>query len=70
MRCDKSSDKSSDRRDNALNAEKYQDHILWSFAHKVLCVDNKFSKPIILYRGKNAVNRFMKVIPQKYYYCK
>ena len=34
--------------------KKYQDHIRCSFANKLVCVDNKFSKAIVLYRGKNA----------------
>ena len=51
----KSSGKSSDRGDNASYTEKYQHHILGSFAYKVLCVNDKFSKPVVLYREKNAV---------------
>ena len=35
--------------------EKYQDHIPCSFAYKIVCVDDIFSKPVVLYRGKNAV---------------
>ena len=35
--------------------KKYQDHIPCSFAYKLVCVDDKFSKDIVLYRGKNAV---------------
>ena len=32
----------------------YQDHIPCSFVYKLVCVDDKFSKPIVVYRGKNA----------------
>ena len=32
--------------------EKYQIHISSSFAYKVVCIDDKFSKPVDLYRGK------------------
>ena len=32
----------------------YQDHIHCSFAYKPVCVDDKFSKPIVVYIGKNA----------------
>ena len=32
--------------------EKYQDHIPCRFAYKVACIDDKFSKPVVLYRGK------------------
>ena len=34
--------------------KKDQDHIPCSFAYKVVCVDDKFSKPIVLYRGENV----------------
>ena len=34
--------------------KKYQDHIPCSFAYKVVCVDNKFSKDVVLYRGKKC----------------
>ena len=27
-----------------------------------MCVDNKFSKDVVLYRGKNAVYKFLKAI--------
>ena len=32
--------------------EKYQIHISSSFTYKVVCIDDKFSKPVDLYRGK------------------
>ena len=41
---------------------KYQDHIRCSFAYKLVCVDNKFGKDIVLYRGKNAVFKFIQSI--------
>ena len=50
--------------------KKYQDHVPCSFAYKVLCVDNKFSKNINLYREKDAVNKFIKLILSEYNYCK
>ena len=49
---------------------KYQDHIPCSFAYKVVCVDNKYSKKIVLYRGKNAVNKFVILILNEYNYCR
>ena len=45
--------------------KKYQDDIPCSFPYKVLCTDDKFSKPVALYRAKNAINRFIEVS-----YCK
>ena len=50
--------------------KKYQDHIPCSFACKVVCVDNKYSKKIILYRGKDAINKFIKSILNEYNYCR
>ena len=49
--------------------KKYQDLIPCSFSYKLVCVDNKFNKPIILYKGKNAANKFIKTIfkEQEYY---
>ena len=31
--------------------KKYQDHIPCNFAYKFVCIDDKFSKPIVVYRG-------------------
>ena len=42
-------------------AEKYQDHIPCSFAYKIVCIDDKFTKPTIIYRGKNAAYEFIKI---------
>ena len=44
---------------------KYQDHISCSFAYKVVCVDNKFSKDIVLYteekmQSTNLLSVFLK----------
>ena len=49
---------------------KYQDHIPCSFADKVVCIDNKYSKKVILYRGNDAVNVFIKSILNEYNYCR
>ena len=34
--------------------KKYQDHIPCSFGYKVVCIYDRFTKPIVVYRGKNA----------------
>ena len=49
--------------------KKYQDHIPSSFAYKLVCVDNKFSKDVVLYRGKNAVLKFIQCIFKDYFVC-
>ena len=61
--------KSSDK-NNGSYTEKYQDHISSSLAYKVACVDNKLSKKVVLYRGKNAVYGFIEAIFNEYDYCK
>ena len=61
--------KSNDE-NNASYTEKYQDHILCSFAYKIVCFDDRFSKPVVLYGGKNAVDRFIKAILEEYCHCK
>ena len=49
---------------------KYQDHVLCSFAYKLVCVDDKYSKDIVLYRGKNAFYKFIQSIFNEYSYCR
>ena len=51
-------------------SKKYQDHIPCSFAYKLVCVDDKFTKPIVVFRGENAAYEFVKVIFKEYHYCK
>ena len=50
--------------------EKYQDHIPCSFAFKIVCIDGRFAKPTIIYRGENAAYEFFKAILEEYKYCK
>ena len=45
-------------------------HIPCSFVYKAVCIDDKFSKPVILYRGKNAANKFIETILKECEYCK
>ena len=45
--------RSSDKNNDSYT-EKYQAHIPCSFTYKVACVDNKFSKNVVLYRGKKC----------------
>ena len=51
--------------------KKYQDHIPCSFAYKLVCVDEKFTKPIVVFRGENAAFKFIEAILNEFYeYCK
>ena len=43
--------KSSDK-NNGSYTEKYQENIPCNFAYNVVYTDNKFSKKVVLYRGK------------------
>ena len=40
------------------------------FCLKVVYIDDNFSKPVDLYRGKNSVNKFIKAIPKENEYYK
>ena len=51
-------------------SKKYQDHIPCSFAYKLVCVDDKFTKPIVVFRGENAAYEFIKAILKEYKYCR
>ena len=33
---------------------KYQDHVPYNFANKLVCVNDKYSKYVLLYRGKKC----------------
>ena len=50
--------------------KKYQDHISCSFAYKLVCVDDEFTKPIVVFKGENAAYEFIKAILKEYQYCK
>ena len=51
-------------------SKKYQGHTPCSFAYTLVCVDDKFSKPIALYRGENSAYKFIEAILEEYEYCR
>ena len=53
-----------------LTQKKYQDHVPCSFAYKLVCVDDEFTKPIFAFRGENAAYEFIKAIFKEYQYYK
>ena len=55
---------------NSSYTRKYQEHVSCSFAYKVVCVDNKYSKKVNLYRGKDAAHKLIKSVFKEYSYCK
>ena len=46
---------SNERNNNTRYTEEYQEYIPCAFAYKVVCVDDEFSKDVVLYRGKNTI---------------
>ena len=62
----KSSIDSSINNNGISYTRKYQDHVPCSFAYKVGLVNKKYGKKIVLYRGRNAVNVFIKSILNEY----
>ena len=53
-----------------LTQKKYHEHVPRSYAFKVICIDDRFSKSIVVYRGKNAAYEFIKAILEEHKYCK
>ena len=50
--------------DHADHAD--QDHVPCSFAYKVVCIDGRFTKPAVVFRGENTAYEFIKAIPKEY----
>ena len=51
-------------------SKKYEDHVPCSFAYKLVCVDDKFTKSIVVFRVENAVYKFIEAIFKEYQHCK
>ena len=68
----------SDFECNLKNVESYegsytkkcQNQVPCSFAYKFVCIDNKFCKPIVVFRGEHAAYEFIKAILKGYKYFK
>ena len=71
----KKSKKSSNdiEKDSSWNV-KLQYHLPCGFGYKEVCIDDKFSKDIVVYRtreqAKDCVNKFIDAILNEYEYCK
>ena len=51
--------------------EAYQKHTACGYGYKVVCCyDDKYTKPINIYRGEKAVNKFMEKMLKEVKYCK
>ena len=56
---------------NKSYTEAYQRHTDCGYGYKVVCCyDNKYTKPIQIYRGEKAVYKFMENILEEVKYCK
>ena len=53
-----------------LIKKKNQNHIPCNFAYKLVCVEDEFSKPIVVFRGENAAYEFTEAILKEFKYCK
>ena len=51
---------------NLKSVENYEG----SYSKKYQYVDDKFTNPIVVFRGENAAYEFIKTIFKKYQYCK
>ena len=59
------------RNDKLSYTEAYQKHTDCGYGYKVICCyDDKYSKPIKIYRGKKAVYNFMEKMLEEVKYCK
>ena len=51
--------------------EAYQKHTDCGYGYKIVCCyDDKYSKPVVTYRGKKAVYKFMEAMLEEVKYCK
>ena len=53
-----------------VTQKKYQDHVPCCFAYKVVCINDRFIKPVVVYGGENADYELIKAILKEYKYCK
>ena len=51
-------------------SKTYEDHIPCSFTYKLVCVDDEFTEPIVVFRGENAAGKFIEAVLKEYEYCK
>ena len=57
--------------DNQSYTNAYQKHTDCGYGYKlVCCYDDKYSKPLIMYRGEKAVYKFMEQMLKEVKYCK
>ena len=50
--------------------KKFHGHVPCSYAYKVVCIDDRFTKSIVVYRGEHAAYEFIKSILEEHIYCR
>ena len=50
--------------------KKYHEHVPCSYAYKVVCIDDKYSRSIVVYIGVSAAFEFIRSILKERRYCK
>ena len=55
---------------NESHSKKYQKHVAYIYGYKLVCVDDKFSKPFKSYLDKDAVYNFISSIIKESKYCR
>ena len=50
--------------------EKHQDHVPCSFAYKIVCINDRFTKPTIFYTDENAAYESIQSNLKEFKYCK
>ena len=67
----KQSEEMEKEKEKRSYTEAYQTHEDCGCGYKVVCCyDDKYSKPIQMYRGENAVYKFMEKMLEEVEYCK
>ena len=56
--------------EGSSSTRKYQNHIPCGFGYKVVCIDDRFSKNVVVFRGKNYINKFISCMLDEYEYCR
>ena len=51
-------------------SKKYHNHISCGFAYNIVCIVDRFSEPIVVFRGENAAYEFIKAILKAYEHFK
>ena len=53
-----------------LTQKKYHEHVPCSYDFKIVCIDDRFSKPTVVYSVENAAYKFNEAILKEHKYCK